>query len=419
MLRLRHLAGAGHRQGLAAAARGLASGGPREAADAVVVGAGVVGLAVARALAMAGREVVVVEAAPSFGTGTSSRNSEVIHAGIYYPPRSLKASLCVRGKEMLYKYCAERGVAHKQLGKLIVATGAAETGKLDMLLRNAKESGVNDLQLMDGSQAMKMEPELRCLKALLSPSTGIIDSHSFMLSLLADAENLGTTISYNTAVIGGHVGYEGLELHICESKELQNHPVGSNVTPQLVLLPKLLINSAGLSAVPLAKRFHGLDQAFVPNPHYARGCYFTLSQTKNPFSHLIYPLPEDGGIGVHVTIDLNGLVRFGPDVEWLDGGEDPVSCFLNRFDYSVNPTRCSVFYPVVRKYFPNLKDGSLEPGYSGIRPKLSGPGQTPLDFVIQGQDIHGIPGLVNLFGIESPGLTSSLAIAEHIVSRYL
>jgi len=233
-----------------------------------------------------------------------------------------------------------------------------------------------------------------------------------------DAENLGTTVSYNTAVIGGHVGYEGLELHICESKELQNHHGGSPVTPQLVLLPKLLINSAGLSAIPLAKRFHGLDQAFVPNPHYARGCYFTLSQTKSPFSHLIYPLPEDGGIGVHVTIDLNGLVRFGPDVEWLDGGEDPVSCFLNRFDYSVNPTRCSVFYPVVRKYFPNLKDGSLEPGYSGIRPKLSGPGQPPSDFVIQGQDIHGIPGLVNLFGIESPGLTSSLAIAEHIVSRY-
>nr|TKW17337.1 hypothetical protein SEVIR_5G359500v2 [Setaria viridis] len=323
MLLLRRLAGAARRRGLAA--RGLASGAPREAADAVVVGAGVVGLAVARALAMAGREVVVVEAGPSFGTGTSSRNSEVIHAGIYYPPRSLKA----------------------------------------------------------------------------------------------DAENLGTTISYNTAVIGGQVGYEGLELHICESKELQNHPVGSHVTPQLVLLPKLLINSAGLSAVPLAKQFHGLDQAFVPNPHYARGCYFTLSQTKSPFSHLIYPLPEDGGIGVHVTIDLNGQVRFGPDVEWLDGGEDPVSCFLNRFDYSVNPTRCSVFYPVVRKYFPNLKDGSLEPGYSGIRPKLSGPGQPPSDFVIQGQDIHGITGLVNLFGIESPGLTSSLSIAEHIVSRYL
>ncbi|KAL6853534.1 hypothetical protein ACP4OV_019563 [Aristida adscensionis] len=415
MLLLRRLAGAGRRRGLA----GIATGAPREAADAVVVGAGAVGLAVARALAMAGREVVVVEAAPSFGTGTSSRNSEVIHAGIYYPPRSLKASLCVRGKEMLYTYCAARGIPHKRLGKLIVATGVAEIAKLDMFLSNAKESGVNDLQMMEGSQAMKMEPELRCLKALLSPSTGIVDSHSFMLSLLADAENLGTTISYNTAVIGGHVGYEGLELHISESKELQNHSAGSHVPPQLILLPKLLINSAGLSAVPLAKRFNGLDQAFVPTPWYARGCYFTLSQTKSPFSHLIYPLPEDGGLGVHVTLDLNGLVRFGPDIEWLDGEKDPMSCFLNRFDYSVNPTRCSRFYPVIRKYFPNLKDGSLEPGYSGIRPKLSGPGQPPSDFVIQGEDIHGIPGLVNLFGIESPGLTSSLAIAEHIVSRYL
>ncbi|KAL6616253.1 hypothetical protein ACP70R_038523 [Stipagrostis hirtigluma subsp. patula] len=443
MLLLRRLAGAGRRRGLAGLASSSGSVAPREAADAVVVGAGVVGLAVARALAMAGREVVVVEAAPSFGTGTSSRNSEVIHAGIYYPPRSLKANLCVRGKEMLYKYCAERGIPHKRLGKLIVATGVAETAKLDMLLRNATENGVHDLQMMEGSQAMEMEPELRCLKALLSPSTGIVDSHSFMLSLLADAENLGTTISYNTAVIGGHVGYEGLELHISESKELQNHSVGSHVPPQLILLPKLLINSAGLSAVPLAKRFYGLDQAFVPTAYYARGCYFTLSQTKSPFSHLIYPLPEDGGIGVHVTLDLNGLVRFGPDVEWLDGAQEPMSCFLNKrgspivelvtshaicvvemdgphtFDYSVNPNRCSRFYPVIRKYYPNLKDGSLEPGYSGIRPKLSGPGQPPSDFVIQGEDIHGIPGLVNLFGIESPGLTSSLAIAEHIVSRYL
>ncbi|XP_062224345.1 L-2-hydroxyglutarate dehydrogenase, mitochondrial [Phragmites australis] len=415
MLLLRRFAGTGRRRGLA----GLASGVPRETADAVVVGAGVVGLAVARALAMAGREVVVVEVASSFGTGTSSRNSEVIHAGIYYPPRSLMACLCVRGKEMLYKYCAERWIPHKRLGKLIVATGLAETAKLDMLLTNAKQNGVDDLQMMEGSQAMEMEPELRCLKALLSPSTGIIDSHSFMLSLLADAENLGTTISYNTAVIGGHVGYEGLELHISESKELHKHSLGSHVSPQLTLLPKLLINSAGLSAVPLAKRFHGLNPSFVPTAYYARGCYFTLSQTKSPFSHLIYPLPEDGGIGVHVTLDLNGLVRFGPDVEWIDSGMDPVSCFLNRFDYSVNPTTCSKFYPVIRKYFPNLKDGSLEPGYSGMRPKLSGPGQPPSDFVIQGEDVHGIPGLVNLFGIESPGLTSSLAIAEHIVSRYL
>ncbi|KAM3352092.1 hypothetical protein ACQJBY_023773 [Aegilops geniculata] len=414
MLPLRRLSSACRRRGLAQFAAGI----PREAADAVVVGAGAVGLAVARALAMAGREVVVVEAASSFGTGTSSRNSEVIHAGIYYPPRSLKANLCVRGREMLYKYCAERAIPHKRLGKLIVATGVAETAKLDMLLKSAKDNGVDDLQMMEGYQAMEMEPELRCLKALLSPSTGIVDSHSFMLSLLADAENLGATISYNTAIISGHVGDEGIELHISESKELENHSIGSPVLPQIVLLPKLLINAAGLSAIPLAKRLDGLDQAFVPPAYYARGCYFTLSQTKSPFSHLIYPLPEDGGIGVHVTLDLNGLVKFGPDVEWLDGKMDDMSCFLNRFDYSVNPTRCSGFYSVIRKYFPNLKDGSLEPGYSGIRPKLSGPGQRPSDFVIQGEDVHSIPGLVNLFGIESPGLTSSLAIGEHIVSRY-
>uniref|UniRef100_A0A453FRL1 L-2-hydroxyglutarate dehydrogenase, mitochondrial n=3 Tax=Aegilops tauschii TaxID=37682 RepID=A0A453FRL1_AEGTS len=287
-----------------------------------------------------------------------------------------------------------------------------------MLLKSAKDNGVDDLQMMEGSQAMEMEPELRCLKALLSPSTGIVDSHSFMLSLLADAENLGATISYNTAVISGRVGDEGIELHISESKELENHSIGSPVLPQIVLLPKLLINAAGLSAIPLAKRLDGLAQAFVPPAYYARGCYFTLSQTKSPFSHLIYPLPEDGGIGVHVTLDLNGLVKFGPDVEWLDGKMDDMSCFLNRFDYSVNPTRCSGFYSVIRKYFPNLKDCSLEPGYSGIRPKLSGPGQRPSDFVIQGEDVHSIPGLVNLFGIESPGLTSSLAIGEHIVSRY-
>uniref|UniRef100_J3L532 L-2-hydroxyglutarate dehydrogenase, mitochondrial n=2 Tax=Oryza brachyantha TaxID=4533 RepID=J3L532_ORYBR len=320
---------------------------------------------------------------------------------------------------MLYKYCAEREIPHKQLGKLIVATGVAETAKLDMILKNAKQNGVDDLQMMEGSQAMEMEPELQCLKALLSPRTGIVDSHSLMLSLLADAENLGTTISYNTTVTNGYVGAEGLEVHTCESQELENHSLGSPVSPQLILLPKLLINSAGLSAVPLAKRFHGLNQVCVPHAYYARGCYFTLSQTRSPFSHLIYPLPEDGGIGVHVTLDLNGLVRFGPDVEWIDSGKDVMSCFLNRFDYMVNPTRCSKFYPVIRKYFPNLKDGSLEPGYSGIRPKLSGPGQPPSDFVIQGEDIHGIPGLVNLFGIESPGLTSSLAIAEYIVSRYL
>nr|CAD1829544.1 unnamed protein product [Ananas comosus var. bracteatus] len=400
--------------------RGDGGGGaPREAADAVVVGAGVVGLAVARALAMAGRDVLVVEATSAFGTGTSSRNSEVIHAGIYHPPNSLKARLCVRGKELLYRYCSERGIPHKQIGKLIVASSVAEVPKLEILLERGKENGVRDLRMMEGSEALQMEPEVRCVKAILSPSSGIIDSHELMLSLVGEAESFGTTLSYNTTVIGGHVEDDGLHLDVCESSSLENHVGDSPLIPQLILTPKLVVNSAGLSALPLAKRFHGLRQEVVPAAYYARGCYFTLSQTKSPpFRRLIYPIPEVGGIGVHVTLDLNGLVKFGPDVEWIDGVDD-ISSFLNRYDYYVNSDRASKFYQVIRKYFPNLKDGSLEPGYSGIRPKLSGPQQPPSDFLIQGEDIHGVPGLINLFGIESPGLTSCLGIAEYIVSKYL
>ncbi|XP_008786818.2 L-2-hydroxyglutarate dehydrogenase, mitochondrial isoform X2 [Phoenix dactylifera] len=389
---------------------------PRETADVVVIGAGVVGIAVAREFALKGRDVLVVEAASTFGTGTSSRNSEVIHAGIYYPPKSLKASLCVKGKELLYKYCFDRRIPHKQTGKLIVATSVAEVRKLEDLLRRGTENRVEDLRMMEGSQAMQMEPELQCVKALLSPSSGIVDSHSFMLSLVGEAEISRTTFSYNTTVIGGHFEDNCLHLHISESKDLVNHTKDVPLLPQLVVIPKLVINSAGLSALPLAKRFHGLKQGVVPPAYYARGCYFTLSKPKSPFSHLIYPMPEDGGLGVHVTLDLNGFVKFGPDVEWIDNIDD-LSSFLNRFDYSVNSDRSGRFYPEIRKYFPNLKDGSLEPGYSGIRPKLSGPRQPPWDFVIQGEDIHGVPGLINLFGIESPGLTSSLAIAEYIAAR--
>ncbi|KAG1365518.1 L-2-hydroxyglutarate dehydrogenase, mitochondrial [Cocos nucifera] len=345
----RKVAGAGDLGGtrLMGFAGGL-EGIPREAADVVVIGAGVVGIAVAREFALKGRDVLVVEAASTFGTGTSSRNSEVIHAGIYYPPKSLKASLCVRGKELLYKYCFDRGIPHKQTGKLIVATSVAEVPKLE--------------------------------------------------------------------VIGGHFEDNCLHLHISESKDLENHTGDIPLLPQLIVIPKLVINSAGLSALPLAKRLHGLKQGVVPAAYYARGCYFALSKPKSLFSHLIYPIPEDGGLGVHVTLDLNGFVKFGPDVEWIDGIND-LSSFFNRFDYSVNSDRSHRFYSEIRKYFPNLKDGSLEPGYSGIRPKLSGPRQPPCDFVIQGEDIHGVPGLINLFGIESPGLTSSLAIAEYIVVR--
>ncbi|KAG0466628.1 hypothetical protein HPP92_018208 [Vanilla planifolia] len=390
---------------------------PRETADVVVIGAGVVGLTVAREFALRGRDVLVLEASSTFGTGTSSRNSEVIHAGIYYPFRSLKAILCVRGRDLLYKYCSDRGIPHKQLGKLIVATGVAEIPKLEEIQRRGVVNGVENLRMLEGYQAMEMEPELWCVKGLLSPSSGIIDSHSFMLSLVGEAENSGATFSYNTTVISGQFDGASMRLHISESRELENNKGLPDLQPQLILIPKIVINSAGLSAISLVKRFEGLDSRFIPASYFARGCYFNLSKAKAPFSCLVYPMPEDGGIGVHVTLDLNGQVKFGPDVEWLNDVDD-TSCFLNKFDYSVNPDRSSRFYPEIRKYFPDLRDGSLEPGYSGIRPKLSGPGQLPSDFVIQGEEVHGIPGLVNLFGIESPGLTSSLAIAEFVASKF-
>ncbi|KAG6771100.1 hypothetical protein POTOM_022446 [Populus tomentosa] len=416
---------------------------PTEKLDCVVIGAGVVGIAIARELASKGREVLVLDSASTFGTGTSSRNSEVIHAGIYYPPDSLKvlsiyldnvlrlreikmdfltfgqALFCVRGRELLYRYCYEHGVPCKQVGKLIVATGPLEISKLNELMNRGTQNGVDNLKMLEGFEAMKMEPELQCKKALLSPVSGIVDSHSLMLSLVGEAENNGTTFSYNSTVIGGHLEGNCLHLYIVESKDLENWNADYPLHPELVLVPKLVVNSAGLSSLALAKRFHGLDNGIIPPGFFARGCYFTLSSTKvPPFEHLIYPIPEDGGLGVHVTLDLDGQLKFGPDVEWIDGIDD-VSSFLNKYDYSVSTSRAERFYPEIRKYYPNLKDGSLQPGYSGIRPKISGPRQSPIDFVIQGEDIHGVPGLVNLFGIESPGLTASMAIAEHIASRFL
>ncbi|KAI5443546.1 variant 3 [Lathyrus oleraceus] len=349
---------------------------PREKVDCVVIGAGVVGIAVATALALKGREVIVIESGPSFGTGTSSRNSEVVHAGIYYPRDSFKAIFCVKGREMLYEYCSKHDIPHEQTGKLIVATRSSEIPKLNDILNHGIQNGVDGLKVMNGVDAMKMEPELQCVKAILSPLSGIVDSHSLMLSLVRRCSCYLTTfcIKYRTVI--------------------------------------------GLSAPALAKRFTGLENRVIPPAYYARGCYFTLSNTKAPFRRLLYPIPEDGGLGVHVTLDLNGQVKFGPDVEWIDGVDD-ISSFQNKFDYSVHANRAEKFYPEIRKYYPNLKDGSLEPGYSGIRPKLSGPYQSPVDFVIQGEDIHGIPGLVNLFGIESPGLTSSLAIADFISTKFL
>jgi L-2-hydroxyglutarate oxidase LhgO len=362
--------------------------------DTVVVGAGVVGLAVARALALAGREVIVLEGAEAFGTGTSARNSEVIHAGIYYPAGSLKARLCVQGRQMLYAYCAERGVAHQRCGKLIVATSAAQVEALRDMQARAAGNGVTDMQLLSRAQAQALEPALACEGALLSPSTGIVDSHGLMLSLLGDLENASGTLAVHSKVFGLAALQPGVQAAIeieAEGMRLQ---------------ARCVVNAAGLGAVDLARRTRGLAAHHVPTAHFAKGNYFTLSG-RAPFGHLIYPVPEPGGLGVHLTLDLGGQAKFGPDVQWVDSVDSPG-------DYLVDPARGDAFYAEVRKYWPALADGALQPGYSGIRPKISGPDEAAADFVIQGPRAHGVPGLVNLFGIESPGLTSCLAIGQAV-----
>ncbi|CAK9319666.1 unnamed protein product [Citrullus colocynthis] len=404
------------RTGMARKISSMAGSTSKEKVDCVVIGAGVVGIAVARELSLRGRDVLVLESAPTFGTGTSSRNSEVIHAGIYYPRNSLKAILCVRGRDLLYWYCSEHEIPHKQISKLIVATRTSEVPKLNELLIRGVQNGVEGLKMVDGNEAMRMEPELQCVKALLSPLSGIVDSHSLMLSLVGEAENHGTKFSYNTAVIGGHVQENQIHLYISDSKNLEKSNGEHLPMPELTLVPRLVVNSTGLSAVPLAKRFDGLHDGVIPPYYYARGCYFTLSNVGvPPFQRLIYPLPEDGGIGVHVTLDLDGQVKFGPDVEWINA-VDGISSFLNKFDYSVCSSRAERFYEEIRKYYPSLKDGSLQSGYSGIRPKLSGPRQTPADFVIQGEDIHKIYVKNTCFSVShgrtSPRLSSEGRICE-------
>jgi L-2-hydroxyglutarate oxidase LhgO len=362
-----------------------------ETVECVVIGAGVVGLAVARALALAGHEVLILEAARQFGTETSSRNSEVIHAGLHYPNGSLKARFCVAGRDMLYAYCAEHGVPHKRLGKLTVACSEPEVAALDAIVRKAQGNGVRDLAWVSGDEARAMEPELRCLRAFHSPSTGIIDSHALMLAYLGDAEAAGASLAYRAPVIGGRVTASGFALE-----------VGGDAA--MTLDCKLLVNSAGLYAPSLARNIAGIPPATIPKDYFCRGVYFTLSG-RAPFQRLVYPVPEHAGLGVHLTLDMGGQAKFGPDTEWIDG-----------VDYSVDPRRGDKFYAAIRTYWPGLKDGALRPGYAGIRPKISGPTEPAADFVIQGPSAHGIPGLVNLYGIESPGLTSSLAIAEHVVS---
>lgn len=356
--------------------------------DCAVIGGGVVGLAVARALALAGREVVVLEAEGAIGTGTSSRNSEVIHAGIYYPQGSLKARLCVEGKEALYAYAAERGVPHRRCGKLIVATSAEQVAQLEVIRAKAAANGVGDLVLLTSQQAMDMEPQLHCVAALHSPSTGIVDSHALMLSLLGDLENAGGMLALKSPIARAECGRDAIVLVAEDGTALRCNTV---------------VNAAGLLAPELARRFEGLPSAAVPNAYFAKGSYFTLSG-RAPFSRLVYPVPEPGGLGVHLTIDLGGQAKFGPDVEWVQSADDLV----------VDPARGNGFYAEVRKYWPALPDGALIPGYAGMRPKISGPDEPARDFMIDGPESHGVRGLVNLFGIESPGLTSSLAIGRHV-----
>lgn len=363
-----------------------------ERVDCVVIGAGVIGLAAARHLARAGREVVIVEAGPAFGTETSSRNSEVVHAGLYYPPGSLKASLCRSGRDMLYAYLAEHGIEHLRCGKLIVASEEVEIPALRALEARAKANGVEDVRMLDAGAARAMEPELRCVAALASPSTGILDSHGYMLSLLGDAEAAGAVLALNSPVVGGTVGDEGTRLEV------------GGAAP-MTLEARTVVNAAGLGAHALAASLAGFPAEHIPRLWYAKGSYFALNQ-RPPFTRLVYPLPDQAGLGVHYTRDLAGSGRFGPDVEWIE-----------RIDYALDPGRCERFYAAVRRYWPGLRDGALAPDYAGIRPKLVPAGKPAGDFLIQGPEAHRVPGLVNLFGIESPGLTASLAIAEAVGER--
>jgi L-2-hydroxyglutarate oxidase LhgO len=360
--------------------------------ECVVVGAGAVGLAAARALALAGREVLVVERAFTIGFETSSRNSEVIHGGIYYPAGSLKAKSCVAGRERLYDYCRERGVPHARLGKLIVATDEAEIGGLEAIAAAARANGVDNLEWLSGAEARRLEPALRCTAALLSPATGIIDSHALMLAYQGDAEAAGATVVLRTPVLSGRVRSGGFDLAIGGDE-----PTG--------LRCRLLVNAAGLHAPALARLIEGVPTETIPPAYFCRGVYFTLAG-RVPFRRLIYPVPVAGGLGVHLTLDLAGQARFGPDVEWIPA-----------IDYAVDPTRGRAFYAAIRSYWPDLADGALQPGYAGIRPKISGPGEPAADFLVQGPESHGVPGLVNLYGIESPGLTASLPLADAVVDR--
>ncbi len=360
-----------------------------EKIGAAVIGSGVVGLACARELASRGIETLILERHEGFGQETSSRNSEVIHAGLYYPPESLKARFCVEGNRRLYDYCAARGIAHRRCGKLVVATRDEQIGYLQKLATQAQRNDVASVRMIGPQEAKTMEPELQCIAALHSPDTGIIDSHGLMLALLGDAEAHGAVFSPLSTVQTMAAGDGAILLDVMSGGEPMRLAAG------------IVVNAAGLGAVALARSLPEYPATLIPGFYPAKGNYYALAG-RAPFSRLIYPVPEDGGLGVHLTLDLGGQARFGPDVEWV-----------SSIDYSVDPRRADGFYAEVRKYWPKLPDSSLQPAYCGIRPKISGPGDAAADFLIQGPATHGIAGLVNLFGIESPGLTACLPLAEH------
>ena len=362
-----------------------------ETVDSVVIGAGVVGLACAHSLARAGLEVVVIERETAFGTGISARNSEVIHAGLYYPPGSLKARLCVEGRQRLYAWCAQHGVDHARCGKLVVASAAAQAPALQAIAERAHANGVDDLRRLDAAELAALEPALAGHAALLSPSTGIVDSHGLMLSLLGEAERHGALLALGSPVLEGRAEADGIVLRI-----------GGEAATELKA--KRVVNAAGLDAPALGRAIAAPAAARAPQAHYARGVYFSYAG-KAPFSRLIYPIPEPGGLGVHLTLDLGGQAKFGPDVEWIAAP-----------DYTVDPARVERFAGAIRRWWPDLDTERLQPGYAGVRPKIVGPGEPDADFRIDGPAAHGTPGLVHLYGIESPGLTAALAIGEHVAA---
>lgn len=364
-----------------------------ERVDCIVIGAGVIGLAVARRVAATSLETLVLEREPVHGAHASSRNSEVIHAGLYYPPGSLKAQLCVTGREQLYRYCESRGIAHRRCGKLVVATSDLERPRLQQYFDTALRNGVSDLEWLGPGQVAALEPAVRCAAALWSPSTGIVSSHELMQALLADLEARGGTLACRAEVQGARLGAGAHRVFV------QQDGISSEFEA------RYLVNAAGLDAQAVARRFAGLDAATIPPLHLAKGHYFTL-QGPAPFRHLVYPVAGGGGLGIHVTLDLAGLARFGPDVEWV-----------TAIDYAPDETRRDAFTTAIRRYYPALDASRLRPAYAGIRSKLSGPGEPAADFCIQGPEVHGVEGLVNLYGIESPGLTASLAIADVVAAN--